>query len=112
MKREFMRPLCRVFQSLCSSGHFCYPACYNSRYTLATLSLLQLRSPCHYTLAALSLLQLRSPLHHTLAAFSFPPHSCLHHPTATLLLAPPCRNLILQPTPSAPALPAFLLSSP
>src|SRR5882762_8021727 len=88
MKRDFMRPLCRVFQSQRSSGHFCYSACYNSallasllhlrspchytlflattplslplQYTLATLSLLQLRSPCHYTLALLCLLQLRS----------------------------------------------------
>src|SRR5258707_6153015 len=103
MKREFMRPLCRVFQSLCSSGHFCYPACYNSRYTLATLSLLQLRSPCHYTLAALSLLQLRSPCHYTLAALSL------------LQLPSPCHHTLpalpLPPRSSPPLLPPSCLAS-
>ena len=122
-----MRPLCRVFQSQRSSGHFCYSACYNSallasllhlrspchytlflattplslplQYTLATLSLLQLRPPCHYTLALLCLLQLRSPCYYALATPSLlqlrsPCHLTLATLSLLQLRSPGCRTLV------------------
>src|SRR5260221_719393 len=123
MKREFMRPLCRVFQSLCSSGHFCYPACYNSRYTLATLSLLQLRSPCHYTLPDLSFLQLLLPFLPltnttpffdpslpTPAPFTASSVPCLAFLAPSALLPPPSPLPALLPT--TPLLPSPCYNSP